>query len=684
MDQLIDTLYPSQLSFKGLQAGGTSWNGVDIDVLKSGIQKYVRRGKFEKAIWCAYELDLFHEMLDRNTEKQTGLKALSTNLIHRLLIISVEDIGDPSLVPLMNDLVRAYKNDRFNPSLKHQRREYLYTIVKTMCSAERSRELSHIRCVFSQVFGFDGQEYSTDDACTYVFRMSDLAQQHQDIYMFDRGTHLNVTEQFQKLYIERNDGCFYWFFKQGGDTMCMKSVGHLLSYVIDHEEDTDRKRVMCILRDWFKGYDFKEYILFAMYIILLGIRQTPIEKREQSAPDDEWEAYYMINVEGKSIHIDDFVIDKHTRAGKKKGKDLATFASEGAFVTNESRCTNQRYKEIYTAFRQYHFRDKSTSSKEIHTCEGIYSTGVRKGTYCSNSGKNCIQSVDGTQYWYCGTHTPRDVENKVTLQFNITHRLSTEQLSTLFSPMTPRGQLLTGKHKKQVLIPREGEFKGYVIKGPWKGTDLQRLNMMLYRMRVMNTMKVRCVSFSIVMADDDNGYTMYKNLSPIDPVLWRVDALTDNNICTTHGTYGMDILRIDRSSMGVYKMSDLQPQQQRDLLFGDQFIFKGLVVLALLQVGDVGLYNILVSDDVAHIIDYDENTSRVSFSSVGHFFAKSTDKYNRMFHDGIRSHSEKIRSLIQDIDHMMPKIIQAGRKHGVSHNINTEWVNIKDVLGKIL
>ena len=86
MDVSLDKHYPSKMIFRGLQAGGISWNGIEIDVLKSGLQKYIRRGIFDKALWCVYELNLFSEMITRTTEKQSGLKALSTNLIHLLII----------------------------------------------------------------------------------------------------------------------------------------------------------------------------------------------------------------------------------------------------------------------------------------------------------------------------------------------------------------------------------------------------------------------------------------------------------------------------------------------------------------------------------------------------------------------------------------------------------------------
>lgn len=62
-----------------------SLHGFRIDVLKSALQKYIRRSNYEKAIFCAMELDLFAEA--------EGGERIRTNFIHRLMIIFLEDVG---------------------------------------------------------------------------------------------------------------------------------------------------------------------------------------------------------------------------------------------------------------------------------------------------------------------------------------------------------------------------------------------------------------------------------------------------------------------------------------------------------------------------------------------------------------------------------------------------------------
>ena len=69
-----------------------TWNGHKADVMKSGLQKYIRRGVVDKALFCAGELDLFKEA----PEKAQG-EGIRTNFLHRLIVIFIEDVENMSL-----------------------------------------------------------------------------------------------------------------------------------------------------------------------------------------------------------------------------------------------------------------------------------------------------------------------------------------------------------------------------------------------------------------------------------------------------------------------------------------------------------------------------------------------------------------------------------------------------------
>lgn len=64
-----------------------TFDNLRVDVVKSGLQKYIRRSNLPKALYCAKQLDLFANVPEFKGEK------IRTNMIHRLMIIFLEDIG---------------------------------------------------------------------------------------------------------------------------------------------------------------------------------------------------------------------------------------------------------------------------------------------------------------------------------------------------------------------------------------------------------------------------------------------------------------------------------------------------------------------------------------------------------------------------------------------------------------
>lgn len=643
------SIYPNKMICRGTLAGFVSWNGVESDVLKSAIQKYIRRSIFDKALWSVYEYDLIHEMYDREVDRQSTIRSLSTNLIHRLLIISIEDvgIGNPLLPITVDSLVKRYKDIRYTNHA--ERRRCLHDLVYLMCHSKKTRELSHIRCVYQQRYAFNGIRYKDD---TGEYHIYDIENQYGD------GSSL---DNFIREYDNASDHCFYWFFKASG----VKSTLYpLLDYVIENTHQY--KDIMSILRQWYKEYDFKENILFAIQIVLLGLRTVDTVDITPPSYDD---TIHLENMNNIMISIDPYVYDKHTKIGRKNGMNLSIFATEGAYVDNEWVGTNQEYKKIYTDFRQYTFDELPTTSHSL--CNAIYSSGTKKGQKCTNKGK--IQGDDGK--WYCGVHKPK-IEKVYQLHSKITHHISNKQLDDLLSSNTPRGQLLTGSHKKQVLIPTIDIFDKFVIKGPWKTSDITRLNTIIFRMKVLKMFNIPFIQYKLVGTESGNHiYLFSNNISTIPSVHWKYTLTYDKMLY-------MNAYIVNRESMGILQLHNITEDLQRMYLFHDDyFIFKGLIMLALLRVGDVGFYNILVSNNKAYIADYEENTTRDTFSSIDNILAKKVEKYNTLFISGIKEHTDKIYSMIENIDTHIDTIGSLMQQHDIPiYDIHQEWNDIKEVL----
>lgn len=115
-----------------------SENGYKLDVLKSGLQKYIRRNIYNKAIYCAFELDSFAIECER----------VRTNFIHRLMIIFMEDIsiGNYLIWDKLNDNFQLLFNER--KKINRNRNielNVINNIVINLCNSNKIRICSFIR-----------------------------------------------------------------------------------------------------------------------------------------------------------------------------------------------------------------------------------------------------------------------------------------------------------------------------------------------------------------------------------------------------------------------------------------------------------------------------------------------------------------------------------------------------------
>lgn len=135
-----------------------SVSGFDLSTLKSGLQKYIRRGNVDMALRVAEELDRFAEVEDGSGEK------IRTNMLHRLQIIFLEDIGLGNY-HLWEDLCDDF-DTLFNEREKDDRNRSLeiYTIkniIHKLCGSKKTRACSFMNAL-TQVVPEDKEIIDTD------------------------------------------------------------------------------------------------------------------------------------------------------------------------------------------------------------------------------------------------------------------------------------------------------------------------------------------------------------------------------------------------------------------------------------------------------------------------------------------------------------------------------------------
>lgn len=106
-------------------------NGFRVDVCKSCIQKYIRRGNIIKSFYFVYQMYLFKSLQ----------KSVHSNLINRLKCIVSEDIGiaDDTGVLQYSEIL-----DR-DCSIRE-----LFHLVVLMCESKKTRIISHINSFYDK------------------------------------------------------------------------------------------------------------------------------------------------------------------------------------------------------------------------------------------------------------------------------------------------------------------------------------------------------------------------------------------------------------------------------------------------------------------------------------------------------------------------------------------------------
>lgn len=370
----------AKMQFKGLLAGSISLNGHSPDVLKSGVQKYCRRGETDKAEWCVVELDLFSEC---------GGEPIRTNNLNRLVVICSEDVGvaDPTLPIYIGQLLRDWELNR--NAKNGLDRQALLKMVRMISHSPKIRLLSDIRAVYCH--GANIPSVRCDIRFSEVYdEIEDLPEEAAGIWEMSSEKDTEDLAPLMDGLIHNLDICddraFYYMFKildlreakkrcgqrfrgwQPTNYKLAKPLGgrfqpeyaiweHLFhrASVITYEQLTD---VLDVLFDWYCHRS--EPWLYLGQALLCFLRDCDWSN-SPSIPEvtpSICELAYKTNYT-KPLTIDSYVYDKHTKEGRKEGQDALDFAKSGSLVQNEaSELLNESYREIYL-----HLKDMSRNKK---------------------------------------------------------------------------------------------------------------------------------------------------------------------------------------------------------------------------------------------------------------------------------------------------------------------------------
>lgn len=328
----------------------TTYSGVEFDVAKSALQKYIRRGITEKALLVAVEIYRL---------KEVGGDAAVSNLCNRLALIAVEDVGAANL-SLVTDVVRVLEDGaRDLPTI--------LAIVQLLCLSDKTRMMSHCWRAYATK---EGRTVSTAAgiALDISFTPEDIVyvQRYKNCQLFMSGDSDNLqwyALMFLKRMQERDLNAFSWahFYLEASVNV---TVARRRKFITGNSRNVTGKPDIILwkmlstvlppnVHDTLVSayYNHAENRPFLQCAILAALYNTTYTPTSLLTVAITWQTNEEMTkmVRGDyQLVVDDYVIDKHTRLGRLQHKTIKDFVEEGAVVHPQSTLFyNEQLAELY-------------------------------------------------------------------------------------------------------------------------------------------------------------------------------------------------------------------------------------------------------------------------------------------------------------------------------------------------
>jgi hypothetical protein len=205
-----------------------------------------------------------------------------------------------------------------------------------------------------------------------------------------------------------------------------------------------------------------------------------------------------------------------------------------------------------------------------------------------------------------------------------------EELSIEYFSECVRGQKLTSSSKPFVFIVTDnkyGEDKvGYVFKGPYDKNN-RRNKTITWRIDILKSIGTKYVLLPDKIKQGENDWFRYKYIGSINKVCYKEEH---DNVSNT------DVKILDRTNSGIIQFSKLKETQLFDAMFKEKMILT-LVDLAIIGVGDVGFWNMIMNEESEKwVIDIEDTRGEINGSIEECFLSKTSKTNKELFKKGMK------------------------------------------------
>lgn len=311
-----------------------SEHGFSPDILKSGMQKYVRRNNRAKAFACLSELLSFAQAGD-------AAKGIIANTLNRVMTIAAEDVGlaNVGLVTHVIHEVFAMKKDVDRPAL--------FKLVAQLCASPKTRVMSHAYYVYANPASAEERakydiEWESEatradaeqpgwapflpsdsdelvrDALVVLHRLEERSLAAFTWVERFRAAHEKEKVKLRPKYVPESP-------YTGKTTGPMSLIWGLYAHYLAPDVYNELAHAY---------YNLSETRPFASLALLASVHRDrlPAPEVDIGGWKDDYEAAQTYASE---LVIDDYVVDKHTQQGRQEGADTLRFVTEGSLVDPE-------------------------------------------------------------------------------------------------------------------------------------------------------------------------------------------------------------------------------------------------------------------------------------------------------------------------------------------------------------
>lgn len=346
-----------------------TYTGEAFDVLKSSLQKSIRRCDYETVMWCIRETHLLYNLDDSN---KLYSKARIVNILNRIACCAIEDVSSRDVIALSYffTYLSEYKLGQFSEIL------HLARAAETLRRALKSRACSHLETVASNIIPEKQEHYN-----------------NEFISAFKKGLRWEAAHYLGAIYREfmgltENDPVS----SKPLDKIASRKKAFLKWFYPVIKEEYRQIKLPCIIQDFknsirFRLEFFKERLYFKeQFKILISIIESIIAFKTQEMEKicetslssalevsqiKENNSSFIWLEHHNAISHPKYVYDLHTSTGDDS---IKMFIEEGSLVENpDTLWINSEWKTKYEAIKIMNYtKQKKVNNKRSHSEPSVF------------------------------------------------------------------------------------------------------------------------------------------------------------------------------------------------------------------------------------------------------------------------------------------------------------------------